>query len=275
MQKILSILTALAFVCLAGSAFSVHIIDFEADTYAVGAVAGQDGWIEIVNTGGTAAIIHSNNGPSLAGNQCLELSNAYGDIRLEKSVADVVQLEGPIVTLTYDVQLITNRMDLDGIEGGGNTIFRVRGYDADNDVAAVGNMHYDGGGGPASQVFASSTPDGLTGGWAPGGPAWRDREWHTVSLKLDYLNNDFISLTFDGVEYMQNGWYFRDWNDDGTGIADSFDLLRLWNQAYGDDGADNWRIDNIIIQGEEIPEPGTLAMMGFGLLSLLAYRRRK
>ena len=265
-------------------AMAFVLIDFEPTTYGVGPIAGQDGWTEIIS-GGTAGIINTDNGVTLGGEQCVELSNATGDIRIQKAVTDVVAAEGPYVLISYDVKCVTSRLE-SGELGGGNTLFRLRGYDSNdgygNVYSAVGPMHYDGGGGPASQCYASSTPDGLTGNYGPGGPGWKNRDWHTVTWVLDYANREYVAVYFDGVGYgpwyqsPQQHWYFYDWNGASNGgIANSLDLLRLYNMvSYQADGTDIWRVDNIRIEGG-IPEPGTMGLVGLGALALLGLRRKK
>jgi hypothetical protein len=245
------------------------VIDFESPTYTAGMpLNGQDGWTMISGTiASNASVLAGDNGPSLAGQQCVDISNLQSDIRMEKPIADMVAAGGPLVSFQYDVKNLRNIVDpATPAPDWSVSTFRSRLYDSAGGVAAVGNMHYDGGAGPACQAWAYDTAGGANG-WAPGGPAWWDRQWHTVSWEFDYSTKNFISVTFDGVVYPQDGWDFADWPPE----ASAADMLRFWLTAVGaePDQADHYRYDNIIVTA--VPEPAALLLLAVG--GLLIRRR--
>ncbi len=261
----------LAVAVMASSAGAEYqlVIDFE--DYALGNLDTQDGWSVIVGTDlAGAQVVNTDNGPSLPGVQAVDLTNWQSEIRLEKPIADVVAAGGPLVTFQYDVKDVFNLDD----PLWSTSLFRTRLYGDDGEggsFAPVGNMHFDGGAGPANQAWVSSTPDGQTGGWSPiGDPAWTDTDWHTVSWTFNYATGVFSGVTFDGTEYPHPDEYFVDWNAaDPGGIATAGDMLRMWLMGY--DNNDYWKIDNYIITAT--PEPASLALLALGGLVMLRRRR--
>lgn len=260
---------------LAGGPVSAYqmTIDFEAVPYVPGPLAGQGGWTLLGGTG-TAEVITGDNGPAVGGQQCVELKNVNGEIRLRLNLpGDLVALGGPLVTLQYDIKNVTNK---DSVEPGWGQIstFRTRLYDAQEGYAPIGNMHYDGGGGPAHQAWVGLEADGDPAGWDPdGSPAWTDTNWHTVAWTLDYANRRFVKVTFDGTDYLHPTW-FADWNGQGTpgGVADSADWVELRLMADSNPpGNDIWRIDNYVLTA--VPEPASLSLLGLGVLAALRRRR--
>ncbi|MCP4247592.1 MAG: PEP-CTERM sorting domain-containing protein [bacterium] len=280
-------LAVVAIAMPAQAAVTVAQIDFEYPTYFAGtgplgagpyvSVVGQDGWSRIAgaDTNGVMAMVATgDNGPSLAGQQHLALINWAEEVRLERPILDPVASGDVLVTYQYDLKFPWNALQMPNPEPEwSSSNFRMRMYDNGPGVAPIGNHHFDGGGGPASTFWASSTPDGLSGGWSgagDGGPAWLDRDWHTISWTLNYASRRLVDVTWDGAPNPHTGWFFYDWNGDGTGLSDSADLLRMWLQTY--DNNDYVQVDNIIITAD-VPEPATLSLLALGSLAVLRRRR--
>ncbi len=249
------------------------VIDFEAPAYSDAMpLEGQDGWYRVAGTDPNAAtVMLGDNGPALPGSQCVDLNNALSEIRIRKAIPDVVAAGGPIVTFQYDIKNLRNRVDnANPAPDWSTTLFRGRLYDNAAGYAPIGSMHYDGGGGPANQAWVGLEPDGDPAGWSPeGGPAWLDREWHTVAWKLNYATREFYGVQFDNVWVPHNEW-FVDWNGaTAGGVAQVADLLSFWLMAY--DLNDNWRLDNIVVTAT--PEPASLVLLTLGGLALARRRR--
>lgn len=267
------------------AAFEV-VIDFENPVYTPGALPGQDGWFQTVGTNPlSASVTNMDNGPSLPGTQSVDFINFSPDgvspaseIRVRRYITDVVShpLGGPLVTFQYDIKDVFNAISFTGGAAENpfwsTTLFRGRLYDDVAGFAPIGNMHYDGGGGPANQASVGLEPDGDPSNWSPdGSPAWLDTDWHTVAWKFNYATNEFLGLEFDGVMYPHPNEWFVDWNGQGTpgGIAEVADLLSFWLMPY--DNNDYWKLDNIIVRGE-VPEPSAMVLLALGGFALL--RRR-
>ncbi len=223
---------------VAGSAWSMTINE-RFESYNLQSLAGQVGWY--VASGNSSATVVSGNGPTLSGAKCVQLSNATGTgITVCKDIIDLVATD-KVIIIQYDVRNVTNH------SGKWPTTFRLRIPDRTLGQAAIGMMHYDGGGDPACQAWAN---DGSANGWAPGGPAWNDTAWHTVAWKLNYATREFVYVSLDGVQYQQPGWRFADW----PGFAEKADRLELY-LAGPDGNNDTWQIDNIVVTTSPAPGP--------------------
>lgn len=216
----------------------VYVEDFE--TYTTGTLAGQQGWSKLGGTG--RAEVYANNGPTLPGSKCVRVDNLSGTyITLRKSISDLVS-DNKVLTIQYDVRNVTNGSSKHP------TTFRFRVLDSSTGNPAIGNMHYDGGAGPGCQAWANT---GTNNGWAPGGPSWTDTGWHTVAWRLNYATREFVSVTFDGTQYPQPGWFF-------AYSCNKANLLEIY-LAGPDGNNDIWEIDNIVLTSHPIPAAVSIA----------------
>ena len=70
----------------------------------------------------------------------------------------------------------------------------------------------------------------------------QDTNWHS------YLANDTVPTAVDGQLQIR---------------------LKAWNNV-----AAGWKVDNVELRGNFVPEPSTIVLLGIGALSVLCWRRR-
>jgi hypothetical protein len=226
-------------------------IDFETPRYALGDVAGQECWVLRGGPSASAAVITGDSGPSGEGgdSQCLELSNAAGDIRVDRLFQDVI--------------------------GGGGVLT----YQYDRKGMPTGAWFYD------SSPQGPWMPSWWSPGWCQwygypnhdktGGPTWcggagfpsmEDGQWHTLKYKLVYGDPDgensgeLISITVDGTEYL----VLNNYKENDTPVS-FFDV----SLSPGWDGVrdDVVRVDNYLVIGEPYPSVPTADAGPDGALS--------
>lgn len=238
---------------LGGPAVAQQVVfDFESPTYAAGNLNGQDGWVETESQGGVALVIDSDNGPSAAGSQCLELNNlaGYDDgrIRVDRAFADVIAAGGRLVTFKYDLK----RADTDVHW----TEFRIPG-------ARTGHWWDN-----WSQWQGYSDIAGNGWGWDSWNWPVNDDAWHTVEWVILYGDSGsgedglLLSASFDGVETEETGWIRRYM---GAGYPEVVDSVYLKLDEAFFDGTkydDVLYLDNIVVRGEPSPSDIPVADAG-------------
>jgi hypothetical protein len=230
------------------------IIDFEpASGYTAGApLAGQNGWSAVIADGGTAQVVVSGNGPTRAGGQCVELSDLAGSggheqIRVEKPIGDVISAGGPLVTLQYDVKILS--LDQVWTEVG---------------VPGLTQAHYWD---TRCRWYGCREPAGTQPEWYDG-PAWmNDGQWHTIRWTVLYGEHgdgqagQLLSVRVDGDD---RTCYAEDRNYLESGAPQHIDRVWLYlNDHPLDDGSNDvvW-IDNIIVTGTPLPSAVPVADAG-------------
>jgi hypothetical protein len=100
--------------------------------------------------------------------------------------------------------------------------------------------------------------------------------WHTVELEatqtvVDPLAN--AAADADGLfRVFLDGALVMDWTPFGNNSVNGINSVDIYNFDDGEQH-DFTAFDNIVVTG--IPEPGTISLIGAGLVGLLALRRRK
>jgi hypothetical protein len=259
--RLLGVIAALGLVGAPAWADYTLQIDFEAPAYTTGDLSGQDGNWALLISGGEIVVVDTDNGPGAPGSQAVKLTNVGGECRLRYDfIADLLAY-GRMIEIQYDVKNPTNKDSPNW--GDIQRLQASRIYDGVQGYAAIGAMHYDGGGGPACQEWSSPNPDGSGAGWGPdGSPAWTDVDWHTVKWTLIYdpdnLSGQYVALTWDGTTVYCKNRYFPDWadpNTPGPDIATRADWVEL--RIFGDTSFylndDEFLVDNYVITASDPP----------------------
>jgi hypothetical protein len=249
LQKLL-LAASVGLLCWPAAAQYQVVFDFEAPTYTAGPLVGQDGWYELANNGGTAVVITTDNGPSGAGSQCVEMSTigGSGDARIwvERAYADAIANGGRLVTLRYDIRRVTWESPED---------FRCR-------IPGGTMAHWWDN---WSQWWGYVDIHENLGGWDSFNWPVNDDAWHTIEWTLYYGDQGageygmLLTLSFDGDVNPFINRRFMGLSD--PQIVDTV-YLRLdeayWNQQYDD----ILYIDNLVVRGEDPPSAVPVADAG-------------
>ena len=101
---------------------------------------------------------------------------------------------------------------------------------------------------------------------------WEDSDYLKISVKLD--GNLVDIWTTVGKDIDDDFHDFEDqWTTIGYGIGDSVSSIALVVESWSEAGTEKFFIDDVRFQGEPIPEPASMAILGLG--ALLALRRKK
>jgi len=231
-------------------------IDFESPTYAAGDIVGQDGWELVNQDGADAFIIATDNGPSGAGSQCVEMNDFAGvidhaTITIRKFFDDVVSTGGPLITFKYDMKWVVS----DPADNG---------FTASHGIPGSGTGHWWT---YWLQRYGVEEPTATNGHWFDSGPnVGYDGEWHTVTYTFVYGD------TGDG----QTGQLLWAKLDDDLRIKHS--NYNIWQEtpyvvdrvqlnlaeAYWPSWTfdDRLLIDNLVINGEPLPSDPPVADAG-------------
>ncbi len=303
-----TILTALAVVAVAGvaQAADLYSTDFEAPTFSLGTVDGQDGWWLAQAIPADGMIIDDG-----TGNQVLQVTASQGGWGAgNKRTLDNPSAKRYVVS-ELDFRMPTGPSDAFWFMG--NRFTNGQPTEAifwDVDMYGVAGR----------SVFAAIAPEENRTPMAHG----RDT-WYHVGIEFDQQIKKTLRLNFDGVWYEQTDtpdtpnemtdFNFRCYSDDignllwidnlrimdrdagdadFNGVVDGLDLtsvLTAWMTTPGDP-LWNWRADldrNSLVDGLDltevisswtpftgaVPEPNALLLAALGLPALPALRRRR
>ncbi len=237
----------LATTVLCATAWGQVVFDFEGPDYTTGSIVGQDGWVASLEEG-SATIVTADNGPSIGGSQCLELSDAGGSLAIERTFPDQVGTLPKLVTYSMDYRIMP----------GSSCYYcypRIPG-------ARIGFWHY-----AWAQWTGAYNPDGTnwSGNWGTTG--WEAEVWHTHTWTLLYSEHDggkgqLLSYAIDGnaeVRYADQQCYLR--HDEST-VLDRVHIE--FNNAW-DEANDTLHIDNITVTVEDPPSAIPVADAGADL----------
>jgi hypothetical protein len=252
-RHLLLVCLSAGLICGPAAAQYQVVIDFEAPAYAPGELAGQDDWAAPTVDGGAANVVDTDNGPALDGTQCVVLDNLSGSegharIRVERAIADVIALGGPVVTLQYDVRVVN--------DSRWQGEFRVPGMTCAHWWTFAG------------QWYGYMNPGGEFGGWeyGPTCPDWLNT-WHTFAWTVLYGDHgdgqagQLLSVALDGFEapprFASNHTFLA------PNASQVVDLISLYlNDGYTNDLNDVIRVDNIIVTGSPLPSAVPVADAG-------------
>ena len=226
--------------------------DFEG--YTTGGLAGQGLWT--LNAGsGTASVINTDNGPSIAGGQALYMNNYSDQIALDLGfVSELVATYGQYITVQYDVKVPSDTYTT------GSMRFDIRLMDNEVGRPPVWNTHIGAERGLDNRDAGALYPGDVNASWYGAdeeGPFWFHGDWHTVSHTFYYGGTapNLVKIGFDGTDHARHFHYAM------TPWADSADRLYVRVRG-GNDNNDELILDNIQIFAGDPPSAAPTADAG-------------
>jgi hypothetical protein len=250
-KQILVLTAVLAAMSLAGSAWAVTLYDsngFEPPTFALGALAGQDGWTGSGGGGGAVPLVVTVPSPVIGLQAvCLEVPDLQGATSVMDHVIPALNLAGAVVTVSFDVYRPA--------PAPGNYAQNLWWWWWDAGEPTYG-LQWDQGGGLT-----------LPNGWNPGAG-------QAATVYGRYAN---VTMVWDFTQMKAYSWYDGAIVDNGIPIAN---IARLtgWTISLSHDSATGTGgslayIDNFSIT--VVPEPASWVLLALGGLLLLPHRLRK
>ncbi len=226
-------------------AAAAQTVTFESPTYTAAALVGQDSWDQNSTSDGSFTVITGDNGPSIAGSQCVEVVGPTGgQWRLFKPIANLVPVGSgdKIITFEYDFKFV-NFGSSAGID------FRVRLMDSPTGLAGVCGAHSDVVGGTGFTWYGSwhpsGTPAAFAGAWA-GAPNLIPNPTQWNHIKYVYYYGTGTGATYGQLMYIEvNG--SKIYALDCWGIAPANDIDTIQIRALGRNPTYITRIDNLKI----------------------------
>jgi len=265
-MKKFTFLTLLAAMSLAGSAFAVtYSNDFEGET--LGAMPSDPGWYVSAPWWGDVGVVGAvRTGPTGGQVLSIEFDTTFatqnfstGEVGYTMSVTGATS-----ITVEYDFWVEnTGIWEQMGDQASGPLVGgSMNDNDAKRDWMYVGRD--DGSGDPAD---ITDLPDG----------AWIHfvGTYDTLTGIMDSTvsftggSGGFTQQLTDQTAEIAGEYWWGGWGFDFQMEAGNVGTSREGTYDHA------WYIDNFSMTVEAIPEPGTISLLGAGLLGLLAYRRRK
>lgn len=257
--------TIVAAVAMAGSA---QAFNYNFEGLSSGSILGQDGWSATEAGTANVEIDTAIFSPMGGSTQSLRMFGGTSSTRIARFMGET--FNSGIVQLGYDMRHSPR------IGTGSNLVMGTIFYH-DNSTSQIFQPFAQNGGGAGAAQNAFADPDGL-GGSAYGSNAWIEgtllsEVWYRLEFEMNFdskkiLNGKIYDISSGSkVLFAESSTEFF-LNNDGTNWFDQLDRFGVRFAGQTDPG-EGWNIDNVSI----VPEPATLAVLGFGVLAALRRKR--